>query len=551
MSMASLGEIRSSHRAYRQLFELGRGGMARVYLAESLASGIRKLVVLKVLNAELSASAEMRLLFRREAELAAQMNHPNVVQVMEVLEYFGSPAIVMEYLEGVPLSLLRLQGHGALPLPLHMYVLSQVLAGLHHFHELRDLEGAPLNTVHRDVSPQNVMVLHEGIVKVLDFGIAKVNASTDQVTRTGTLRGKIHYMAPEQVLGERIDRRADLFAAGVMLWQAVAGRHMWQGKSDAEVLRTLPSGPLPRLPDMSPAVPAAVRQIVERATHVDREQRYATAQEMQGAIEHALADQGWLIRHRDLSDFMAQNFGEIRRVQQLRTKSALRTSVNTAGVTAPSAVAPPAPGVPSRRNPSGNPTLEITRRSVSRVLRTGRRTWKAALAALAGIGLLWVVWIVMKNRTPPRHAPGLARPETVLLAVEAAPVGADIFVDGKPLGRSPLRAQQPWSDRVAVVTVEAPGYLTESREVTLEKDFALEVVLKPHPGVDLDIARTPVPSASKPVAGASSRPVARPPAVSRVTPRPPRPPASPAAKNCHPPYWYTTDGIKTYKPECF
>ena len=140
-------------RAYRQLFELGRGGMAKVYLAESLASGIRKLVVLKVLNPELSANAEMRALFRREAELAAQMNHPNVVQVMEVVEYRESPFIVMEYLDGAPLSTIIKRAGQQLSLALHLQILCQVLRGLHHFHELRDLDGSPLNGVHRDVSP--------------------------------------------------------------------------------------------------------------------------------------------------------------------------------------------------------------------------------------------------------------------------------------------------------------------------------------------------------------------------------------------------------------
>ncbi|MET0791456.1 MAG: serine/threonine-protein kinase, partial [Polyangiaceae bacterium] len=185
----ALDDTGSVRRAYRQLFELGRGGMARVYLAESLASGLRKPVVLKVLNPLLSADTEVRAAFRREAELSAQMNHPNVVQVMEVVETPESAVIVMEHLEGKALSALLKEAGKHLSLALHMHILTQVLAGLHHFHELRDLEGTPLHPVHRDVSPQNVMVLHDGPVKVLDFGIAKINAPSAQGTRTGIIKG--------------------------------------------------------------------------------------------------------------------------------------------------------------------------------------------------------------------------------------------------------------------------------------------------------------------------------------------------------------------------
>src|SRR5512133_2836539 len=300
MNATALEGLGDMHDAYRRLFELGRGGMARVYLAESVVSGIRKLVVLKVLNPEFCADPEMRALFRREAELSAQMNHPNVVQVMAVVEYGNTPVIVMEYLDGTPLSLLLKEAGERLPLPLHMHVLSQVLAGLHHFHELRDLDGAPLNTVHRDVSPQNVMVLHDAPVNALDFGSDKINATNNQVTRSGTIKGKLHYMPPEQLFGESgVDRRADVFAVGVMLWEAVADRRMWEGKTEIELLRSLATGALPNLRDVAPSVPEAVLEIVKRATNLDRKNRFGTAQEMRAAIDRVLAQEGWMVQPRE------------------------------------------------------------------------------------------------------------------------------------------------------------------------------------------------------------------------------------------------------------
>src|SRR6188768_106715 len=332
MSAAAFDQT-DPRRAYRQLFELGRGGMARVYLAESLASGIRKLVVLKVLNPELGLNSEMRALFRREAELAAQMNHPNVVQVMEVVEHRESPFIVMEYLDGASLSTIIKRAGGQLPLSLHLQILCQVLLGLHHFHELRDLDGSPLNGVHRDVSPQNIMILHDGPVKVLDFGIAKISAADVQATRSGIIKGRIQYMPPEQIVGASgIDRRADLFAVGVILWESVAGRRMWEGKSEVELFRGLATGVLPNLREFAPDAPESIVRLVQRAIDVDPEKRFANALEMLAAIEDASSKEGLLTRPHELAAFMAKHFGDARREEQTQIRAALRAEPDSGAI---------------------------------------------------------------------------------------------------------------------------------------------------------------------------------------------------------------------------
>ncbi|HYQ17884.1 MAG TPA: serine/threonine-protein kinase, partial [Polyangiaceae bacterium] len=379
MNATARDELGSGRRAYRRLFELGRGGMARVFLAESLTSGLRKLVVLKILNPEFCANQEMRDSFQREAELSAQMNHPNVVQVMEVVEHAQAPVIVMEYLDGKTLSQL-LRKTRELPLHLHLHVLAQVLAGLHHFHDLKDLDGTPLNAVHRDVSPQNVVVLHDGPVKVLDFGIAKVNAADEQVTRAGIIKGKIHYMPPEQLCGDNgIDRRADVFAVGVMMWEAIAQRRMWEGKTEADVLRHLATGFVPQLRDFAPMTPPSLLEIVKRATQVERDARFADAREMQVAIEQALAAQNRLVQPRELADFMAQHFGDARREQEAEIKAALRAPAGADLMM--NCGTPQRLSFHSLRAEAATLTADGSERSVSRVWRTNRRNWGFALGA--------------------------------------------------------------------------------------------------------------------------------------------------------------------------
>jgi serine/threonine-protein kinase len=254
------------------LFELGRGGMARVYLGESLGSGIQKLVVLKILNHELARDAAMRAAFLREAVLSGRMNHPNVVQVHEVLQHESTDVIVMEYIDGFSLSRIVQHSDPRLGIRLHLGILVQMLAGLHYFHELTDLEGNALNGVHRDVSPHNLLVSFDGQAKVADFGIAKVNSPIHSETQTGLVKGKIHYMAPEQLLGEQVDRRADIFSAGVLLWEAVAQRRMWLGCEPRAVMEALIRGEIPSIASAAPNAPRSLVEVVERATASKRSQ---------------------------------------------------------------------------------------------------------------------------------------------------------------------------------------------------------------------------------------------------------------------------------------
>jgi eukaryotic-like serine/threonine-protein kinase len=553
MVATALDEFSGVHPSFRQLFELGRGGMARVYLAESLASGIRKLVVLKILNPEFCADPDARAAFRREAELSAQMNHPNVVQVMAVVEYSNTPIIVMEYLDGEPLSVLLKSVGKKVPLRLQMYILAQVLAGLHHFHELRDLDGTPLNAVHRDMSPQNVMVLHDGPVKVLDFGIAKINASNCQVTRTGLIKGKLQYMPPEQLLGgASVDRRADIFAVGVMLWEAIADRRMWEGKSEVELLRGLATGALPKLREFAPEVPDSVLKIVDRAIDIDRLSRFATALEMQEAIERVLTQEGWFVQPRDIAELMQRHFGESRRAQELKIKRSLQSNQSGTNLMLDSISAARLRKSPERRPDPGNPTAGLSNLAILHPLRWGKYSWVWAIALTFCLGLA-LAWAIRRQTGKTTHLNDQASPRTVALEVDVLPRGAEISLDGKRLGRDHFSGQQPVTDSKLILEVSAPGYLSERKTLTLTKSMSLQFVLVPDPAVAKAAVSAPVSSVGLESHGSSAAPRAR--VLSQKGPRPTQKSGTFTSGNrsrsCNPPYTFGSDGVKTYKPECF
>ncbi len=283
--------VAAAHGKVRPLAVLGQGGMATVYLAASEGpGGFAKLVVLKELRSELANELEFCEMFLDEARLAARLNHPNIVQTYEVVEGQGQFVIVMEYLEGQPLSTVRARmlRDGRLTLADHVRIIADMLDGLHAAHEAKDWDGRPLGVVHRDVSPHNVFVTYEGQVKIVDFGVAKAATSLQQ-TGTGIIKGKIAYMSPEQALGRTVDRRADIFAAGIMLWEAVAGRRLWKELPDATIVHFLDTGAIPSLTDVVPDADPALVRVCARALAPLPDDRYWTAAEMRADLEVFLA----------------------------------------------------------------------------------------------------------------------------------------------------------------------------------------------------------------------------------------------------------------------
>jgi serine/threonine-protein kinase len=353
---------------YRIVARLGGGGMADVYLG--VASGLvgfTKLSVIKVIKPAIATEPEHVSLFLDEARLAAKLNHPNVVQTNEVGEDGGTYYLVMEYLEGQTLRrVLRpeVAGRRGESLPALLRALCDVLAGLHYAHELRDFDGRPLGIVHRDVSPHNVFVTYDGAIKLVDFGIAKA-AGAIHLTGAGVLRGKFAYMAPEQARGERVDRRADVYSAGVILWEMLARRRMWSGEHELTILRRLTSGALPSLHEHAPDAPPELVAACERALSLDPADRFATAQHLRAAIEAFLAVRGWHVTASDVGALVSRQFADERAAFQRRLEEAFaagviqtvaQPSLSSLRVEASPSGAPSNPGLasgsPSNRGPA-------------------------------------------------------------------------------------------------------------------------------------------------------------------------------------------------------
>src|SRR5688572_12394439 len=234
--------------------------MADVYLAKMIGkSDFAKLAVVKRLKLNDAEDMEVAKMFADEARLSARLNHPNIVQTFEVGEDTEGPYLVMEYLEGQPLSRLRSRSRRRgtpLPRTIGLHVLEEALTALSYAHQLCDHDGEPLRVVHRDVSPENILVTYAGTTKLVDFGVAKTaNSSTH--TRAGVLKGKIAYMAPEQARSDTsLDARADVFAAGLILWEILAGKRMWEGMTELDVVaRLVDPEPLPTLRSVDADIP--------------------------------------------------------------------------------------------------------------------------------------------------------------------------------------------------------------------------------------------------------------------------------------------------------
>jgi eukaryotic-like serine/threonine-protein kinase len=321
-------ENATPRRRYRRIAELGRGGMASVFLASLGGPGdFTKLVVVKEMRKDLAESPEFVRMFLEEARVAARLNHPNVVHTFEVVDEPELSGIVMEFLDGQPLHRVRAAMRGELLLPLQIHVISQALAGLDYVHEVADYDGAPLSLVHRDVSPQNIFVTYNGDVKVLDFGIAKANDSS-LVTQTGTLKGKVAYMAPEQLRGEPTDRRADIYAMGVVLWEAATGKRMWAGQPEAAVFAQVLAGKVARPSEVAP-VARELDRICMRALAFDPADRYADAGEFIRDLDSYARTTLEPAGRRELSAVMTGLFAEARERVRRQIEHAMRARAET------------------------------------------------------------------------------------------------------------------------------------------------------------------------------------------------------------------------------
>jgi len=305
--------------------------MAMVWAARVKGTrGFQKIVAVKTMLSKLSEDAQFEQMFLDEASLASQIRHPNVVEISDLGEQDGVLYLAMEWIDGVPLNQLMKTAKpaGGVPLPIAVRIVMNACAGLHAAHELRDAKGHLIGLVHRDVSPQNILVTYDGVSKVVDFGVAKATAMGGSGTVAGQLKGKVSYMAPEQVRGEAIDRRVDVFAMGIVLYSLTTGKHPFRRESEAATMYTIASDEAVVPPSkFLPHYPPGLEAVLLKALAKDANDRFATASEFQRALdatERANTDE-------DIGAFIRQMFNKRREDSRAALAEALAQADNRAG----------------------------------------------------------------------------------------------------------------------------------------------------------------------------------------------------------------------------
>jgi serine/threonine protein kinase len=433
--------------------------MATVFAARQQGpAGIGRLVALKVMSTALVNNERYRRLFLREAAIATRIEHPNVVRTYDVAEHDGEICIAMELVHGVRLSQLCSR---AVPLSIALRIVCDVAIGLHAAHELRDENGAPLGIVHRDVSPQNVLVSYDGPSKLLDFGVARVG----DVTEITGSRFKPAYASPEQVSGEQVDRRSDVFSLGIILYEILTGERLFAADSPDEAIAAVLRAPIPDVRDARPDLPPALAAVVRRALERNRRARYTTAKRLQQELVAAVTGSivlaedwavgEWLRRARP-PDFsraqleqailsgqpMAAFDGSV--VFELPTappdRSAPRELAPSVSFDAPTTIR----GVQEAESTNTiDVTAEIDTTEGRRYMPTAERRWRWASAslllggALAGAtlsrGLAYPHYVAAKHSFDARSEAPTAR------VTVSSSVAGEVSIDDVPIGATPLR----------------------------------------------------------------------------------------------------------------
>jgi eukaryotic-like serine/threonine-protein kinase len=272
---------------------LAKGGMGEVYRGRLVAEhGFERPIVIKMIRTELLANERAALMFIDEARMAAGLHHRNILQIVDFDRFDDGAFIVTELVEGCDLSVLLTYLRAPPRYEIALTIISELAAGLHAAHEATGIDGAPLNLVHRDVSPSNVLLGRQGEIKLSDFGVAKARLRSYH-TVSGSIKGKAPYMAPEQILGANVDRRADVFSLGVLLFEVTTRARLYSGKGDATAMKLIIDGYIPEPAELRPGYPAELAAIVRRALARDPDQRYPTAQAMADDIDALARDRRW------------------------------------------------------------------------------------------------------------------------------------------------------------------------------------------------------------------------------------------------------------------
>ncbi len=428
---------------------IGAGGMAEIFRATAFGvEGFTKEICIKRILPTLTSDTTFVKMFIDEAKIAVSLHHANVVQVFDLGRIGEHYFIAMELVRGRDLlqiiNACRAQKR-RLPVHIALYILGEVCKGLDYAHRVKS-EGRPLGIIHRDVSPSNILVSWEGDVKVADFGIAKAT-HTEHKTATGTMKGKYGYMSPEQVKGERIDHRSDIFAAGILLYECLAARRLFKGETDLETLEQVREARVPQPPSaVNKKASPEIDALVMRALSLDPAERFASAGEMHDAIADQLFATGKRVDSKLLAAFMQKLFRD--EIEREEERDSQRRKLQD-GTPAPSESEPAGAG-PSGAPPAGPATRPDLPSGLTPAPRTARSSLRLALLGtgvillLAAAVVLGVWWMYEPEPRPvPRPEPaGPAEPEPApepkrgALEISSQPKGASIWLDGRDTGRT-------------------------------------------------------------------------------------------------------------------
>jgi len=394
---------------YRLLGHLAQGGMAEIFVAQQEGpAGVTRELVLKRILPQFSAIPHFVEMFLDEARIAAQLAHPNIVSIYDFGEVDGDYFLAMELVHGPNLRELRRaawQSGLRVPCEVAAKLCAGVAEGLAYAHRLSQPDGTPLRIVHRDVSPANIVVSYDGVPKVLDFGIAKASSSTHQ-TEQGVLKGKVAYMAPEQVAGDAIDHRVDLYALGVVLYQLVTNRLPFAAGSALELMSQIKSErPIPPSAHVA-ALPAELERIILRALETDRARRYQDAQALCTDLERFVLSRAAPLSSFDVAEYLRQVERRCGRpLDAVSLIGSTKDHTQPAKASASADTTPLAPPMAGQEKRAGGAVLP----------RGAVRFGSLALGTLLGLGLAALVTLVLtsseEDDTAPRTTtPGLTRP---------------------------------------------------------------------------------------------------------------------------------------------
>lgn len=464
---------------YELLIRLGRGGMASVWVARERAavSGKQRLVAVKAMLPELARHSEFRAMFLEEGQIVRSIDHPNVVKVHEVSEDHGILYMAMEWVEGDSLRTIikEARRRRAIPAEIAVKIIADAAAGLHAAHELRGWDGELRNIVHCDVSPHNILVGLDGRAKLVDFGVANATAHSD-LGAEDKIKGKFGYMSPEQARAEKLDRRSDVFALGIVLFELVTGERLFRGENAAHSLELVKKSKIPNPADLNPKLSPQLVAIVNKSLERDLSKRFQTAQQMSEALERYLVEDRVMVSHASVGQLVRRVLGS--RIETQR--QSLREALTASDGVVQAGLVPEHPAAPDRSHPhfssSGrfpaSPSEPPTSSSISsksstphpQSLELAAKPRKSSpapfIVALLGLAAAAAaVWFVNNQQPAPLPATGASAPTK---ADGAKPASRDYTQEPGPSGMNPDALPLAASDDPG-----KPGHAARGTDVTV------------------------------------------------------------------------------------